>query len=59
MLNIYEAHKVGGKGGRGRPRLTFESTVSKVLEKSHIKSMRNSRGMYEEVDDSGRGGRGM
>ena len=39
--------KVSGKRDRGRPRLTFENTVSKPPE-----------GMYEEVDDFGRSKRG-
>ena len=32
--------KVSGKRGRGRPRLTFENTVSKILEEGHVKSIR-------------------
>ena len=36
---IYDG-KVSGKRGRGRPRLTFENTVSKILEEGHVKSMR-------------------
>ena len=51
---IYDG-KVSGKRGRGKPRLTFEKTVSMILEKGYVKSMR----MYEEVDDSGLGERGM
>ena len=43
---IYDG-KVSGKRGRGKPRLTFENTISKIL------------GMYEEVDDSRRGERSM
>ena len=35
--------KVSGKRGRGRPRLTFENTVSKKLEEGHVKSIRTSR----------------
>ena len=38
---IYDG-KVSGKRGRGRPRLTFENTVSKILE-GHVKSMRTPR----------------
>ena len=34
---------MSGKGGRGRPRLTFENTVSKILEEGHVKSMRTPR----------------
>ena len=30
-------------GFRGRPRLTFENTVSKILEEGHVKSMRTPR----------------
>ena len=36
---IYDG-KVSGKRGRGRPPLTFETTVSKILEEGHVKSMR-------------------
>ena len=54
---IYDG-KVCGKRGRRRPRLTFESTVSKILEKDK-KHEDPPEGMYEEVDDSGRGERGM
>ena len=32
----------GKVSGKGRPRLTFENTVSKILE-GHVKSMRTSR----------------
>ena len=39
---IYDG-KVGGKRGRGRRRLTFKNTVSKILEEGHVKSMRTSR----------------
>ena len=35
--------KVSGKRDRGRPRLTFENTVSKILE-GHVKSMRTPEG---------------
>ena len=35
--------KVSGKRGRGRPRLTFENTVSYILEEAHVKNMRTSR----------------
>ena len=30
-----------GKTGRGRPRLTFENTVSKILDLGHVKSMKS------------------
>ena len=36
--------KVSGKRGRRRPRLTFENTVSKILEESHVKSIRTNGG---------------
>ena len=39
---IYDG-KVSVKRGRGRPRLTFENTVSKILEENHVKSMRTPR----------------
>ena len=39
---IYEA-KVSGKKGRGRPRLTYENTASKILGEGHVKSMRTPR----------------
>ena len=39
---IYDG-KVSGKRGRGRPRLTFENTVSKTLEEDHVKSTRTPR----------------
>ena len=39
---IYDG-KVNGKRGRGRPRLTFQNTVSKILERGHVKSMRTPR----------------
>ena len=31
--------KVSGKRGTGRPQLTFENTVSKILDESYVKSM--------------------
>ena len=34
---------MSGKRGKGRPRLTFENTVSKMLEEGHVKSMKSSR----------------
>ena len=37
---IYDG-KVSGK--RGKPRLTFENTVSKILEEGHVTSMRTPR----------------
>ena len=33
--------------------MTFENTVSKILEEGHVP------GMYEVIDDSGRGERGI
>ena len=39
---IYDG-KVSGKRDRVRPRLTFENTVSKILEESHVKSMKIPR----------------
>ena len=42
---IYD-RKVSGKRGRGRPRLTFENTVSKILEEGHVKSTRTPRRAY-------------
>ena len=52
--------KVSGKRGKERSRLTFKNTVSKILEEGHVKRMRNlPKGMYEEVDDSGPGEKGM
>ena len=36
FVSIYNG-KVSGKGGTGRPRLTFENTVSKILEEGHVK----------------------
>ena len=54
---IYDG-KVSGKRDRGRPRLTFENTVSKILE-GHVISMSSPEGKCEEVDDSGRGERGI
>ena len=35
---IYYDGKVSGKRGRGRPRLTFKNTVSKILEEDHVKA---------------------
>ena len=39
---IYDG-KVNAKRGRGGPLLTFENTVSKILEEGHVKSMRTPR----------------
>ena len=39
---IYDV-KVSGKGGRRRPQLTFENTVSKIQDEGHVKSMRTTR----------------
>ena len=44
-----------GKRGRWRPQLTFENTVSQILEAGQVKSIRTPG----EVDDSGRGERHM
>ena len=57
---IYDG-KVSGKRGRGRPRLTFENTVSKILEEDHVKSMRTLRRacMKRLMTTSERGERGM
>ena len=45
--NIYNG-KVSGKRGRGRPQLTFENTVTKILEECHVKKHEDaSEGMYE------------
>ena len=40
---IYDG-KVSGKRDRGRPRLTFENKVSKIMEKGHVKIMRSPGG---------------
>ena len=32
---------MNGKRSRGRPRLTFDNTVSNILEEGHVKSMRS------------------
>ena len=46
---IYDG-KVSGKRERGRPRLTFVSTVSNILEEGHVKSMRTpSRGYMKRL----------
>ena len=51
---------VSGKRGWGRPRLTFENTVSKILEERQRKTHEDPpKSTYEEVDDSGRGERGL
>ena len=39
---IYDG-KESGKRGRGRPQLTFENTVSKILEEGHVKLIRTPR----------------
>ena len=56
MEKKYE-EKLSGKRGRGRPQLTFETSISKILEESHVDDP--PEGMYEEVDDNGRGERCM
>ena len=45
------------KGGTERPRLTFENTISKILEEDHVKKRKFV--MYENFDDSRRGESGM
>ena len=40
--NIYDG-KVSDKRGRGRSRMTFENSVSKILEEGHVKSMKIPR----------------
>ena len=40
MAKKIYAGKLSGKRGRGRPRLTFENTVSKILEEGDVTSMR-------------------
>ena len=39
---IYDG-KESGKRDRGRPQLTVENTVSKILGEGHVKSMRTPR----------------
>ena len=47
------------KGG-GRPRLTLENTVPKILEEGHVKKHEDPpENMYEEIDDIERGERDM
>ena len=59
VKKIYDG-KVSGKIGRGRPWLTFENTVLKTTGGRSRKTHEDStEGMYEEVDDSGRGERGI
>ena len=43
MAKKINDEKMSIKRGRGRPRLTFENTVAKILEESYIKSMRTPR----------------
>ena len=43
MAKKINDEKVSGKRGRGRRWLTFENTVSKILEEGHLKSMRTAR----------------
>ena len=43
MANKIYVGKVSGKRGRGRLRLTFENTVSKILEVDHIINMKTPR----------------
>ena len=56
IKKIYEG-KVSSKRDRGRPRLTFEHTVSKIMVEEKYEG--HSEGMNKEVDDSGRSERGM
>ena len=55
---IYDG-KVSGKRGRGRPRLTLENIIKDTGGRSRKKHEEPPEGVYEEVDDSGRGERGM
>ena len=58
QIKVYEG-KLSDKRGRGRPRLIFEITVSTDTGgRSRKKHEDPPMGMYEEVDDNGRGGRG-
>ena len=41
---------MSGKRGRGRPRLTFENPVSKILGEGHVISMRAPRRACMKVD---------
>ena len=45
--------EVSGKRGRRRPQVTFENTVSKLLEEGHVQSMRTPRrvGRLMTVDE--------
>ena len=40
---IYDGKVSGKRGTVERPRLTFENTVSKILEEGHVKSMSTPR----------------
>ena len=51
--------KVSRKRDRGRPRLTFKNSIKHIGRKSRKKHEDPAEGMYEEVDDSGQGERGM
>ena len=55
---IYDG-KVSGKRGRRRSRLTFENSIKDTGGRSRKKHEDPPEGMYEKVDDSGRGERGM
>ena len=50
-IYIYDG-KVRGTRGRGRPRLAFENTVSKILEDGHVKSMRTPGRPLKTVDEA-------
>ena len=45
---IYDG-KVSGKRGRGRPRLTFKNTVSKILEEGHVSQWTRRKRYVETV----------
>ena len=49
---------MSGRRVRERTELTFENTVSKILEEGRVKSIRPPGG-NEEIDDSGRDERCM
>ena len=55
---IYEG-KVSGKRGRRRSQLTFENSIKDTGGRWRKKHEDSPEGMYKEVDDSGRGERGM
>ena len=60
MFNFCYDGKVSGKRGRWKPRLTFEkNSIKDTGGRPRKKHKDPSDGMYEEVDDSGRGERGL